>query len=49
MASLLVIDDDRTVLLLVKKAFADSDLEIHCASDAEAGMAALREYKPDVL
>jgi nitrogen regulation protein NR(I) len=49
MASLLVIDDDRTVLLLVKKAFADSDLEIHCASDAGAGMAALREHKPDVL
>jgi nitrogen regulation protein NR(I) len=49
MASLLVIDDDRTVLLLVKKAFADSDVEIHCASDAESGMAALREQKPDVL
>ena len=49
MASLLVIDDDRTVLLLVKKAFADSDLEIHCASDAQSGMAALREHKPDVL
>jgi len=49
MASLLVIDDDRTVLLLVKKAFADSDLEIHCASDAESGMVALREQKPDVL
>ena len=49
MASLLVIDDDRTVLLLLKKAFADSDLEIHCASDAESGMAALREHKPDVL
>ena len=49
MASLLVIDDDRTVLLLVKKAFADSDVEIHCASDAESGMAALREHKPDVL
>lgn len=49
MASLLVIDDDRTVLLLVKKAFADSDVEIHCASDAETGMAALREHKPDVL
>lgn len=49
MSSLLVIDDDRTVLLLVKKAFADSDLEIHCASDAESGMAALREHKPDVL
>jgi two-component system nitrogen regulation response regulator GlnG len=49
MASLLVIDDDRTVLLLVKKAFADSDVEIHCAGDAESGMAALREHKPDVL
>ena len=49
MASLLVIDDDRTVLLLVKKAFADSDVEIHTASDAESGMAALREHKPDVL
>jgi two-component system nitrogen regulation response regulator GlnG len=49
MASLLVIDDDRTVLLLVKKAFADSDVEIHCASDAASGMAALREHKPDVL
>ena len=49
MASLLVIDDDRTVLLLVKKAFADSDLEIHCASGADSGMAALREHKPDVL
>lgn len=49
MASLLVIDDDRTVLLLVKKAFADSDVEIHCASDAQSGMAALREHKPDVL
>jgi two-component system nitrogen regulation response regulator GlnG len=46
---LLVIDDDRTVLLLVKKAFADSDVEIHCASDAASGMAALREHKPDVL
>ena len=33
----------------MKKAFADSDLEIHCASDAQSGMAALREHKPDVL
>lgn len=49
MASLLVIDDDRTVLLLVKKAFADSEVEIHCANGADAGMAALREHKPDVL
>jgi two-component system nitrogen regulation response regulator GlnG len=49
MASLLVVDDDRTVLLLVKKAFKDSDLEVYTAGTAEEGMAALREHKPDVL
>jgi DNA-binding NtrC family response regulator len=49
MSSLLVIDDDRTVLLLVKKAFKDSDVEVHTASTAADGMEALREHKPDVL
>jgi len=49
MSSLLVIDDDRTVLLLVKKAFKDSDVDIHCASTAAEGMEALKEHKPDVL
>jgi two-component system nitrogen regulation response regulator GlnG len=49
MSSLLVIDDDRTVLLLVKKAFKESDVEIHTASTAPEGMQLLREHKPDVL
>jgi DNA-binding NtrC family response regulator len=49
MSSLLVIDDDRTVLLLVKKAFKDAEVEVHTASTAEEGMDALREHKPDVL
>lgn len=49
MASLLVIDDDRSVLLLVKKAFQDSDVEIHTAGTAALGMDALREHKPDAL
>ncbi|HEX6961467.1 MAG TPA: sigma-54 dependent transcriptional regulator [Lacipirellula sp.] len=49
MSSLLVIDDDRTVLLLVKKAFKDSDVEVHAASTAAEGIAALREHKPDAL
>ena len=49
MSSLLVIDDDRTVLLLVKKAFKDSDVEVYTASTASEGMDALREHKPDAL
>jgi len=49
MSSLLVIDDDRTVLLLVKKAFKDSDVDIHTAGTAAEGMEALKEHKPDVL
>src|SRR5688572_4371658 len=49
MASLLVIDDDRTVLLLVKRAFKDSDLVIHVAHNASEGMELLREQKPDAL
>jgi DNA-binding NtrC family response regulator len=49
MSNLLVIDDDRTVLLLVKKAFKDSEVEVITASNAADGMAALREQKPDAL
>ena len=49
MPSLLVIDDDRTVLLLVKKAFQEIDLEIHTANSASVGMEMLREHHPDAL
>ncbi len=36
-------------MLLVKKAFHDSDVEIHTAGNAAEGMNALREHKPDAL
>jgi DNA-binding NtrC family response regulator len=49
MPSLLVVDDDRTVLLLVKRAFKDSELVIHAAHNASEGMELLREHKPDAL
>jgi two-component system nitrogen regulation response regulator GlnG len=49
MASVLVIDDDRAVLLLVKRAFKDADLEVHTAHNAAEGMAALQEHRPDSL
>jgi two-component system nitrogen regulation response regulator GlnG len=49
MSSLLVIDDDRTVLLLVKKAFKDSEVEVHAATCAAEGMDLLRQQKPDAL
>ncbi len=49
MAKLLVIDDDRTVLRLVEKAFVDSELQIFTASEPESGMALLRKEVPDVL
>jgi DNA-binding NtrC family response regulator len=49
MPSLLVVDDDRTVLALFKRVFKDSDTELHVADNATEGMKMLRELKPDVL
>ncbi len=49
MPSLLVVDDDRSVLALFKRVFKDSDTQLHVADDATEGMKMLREVKPDVL
>jgi DNA-binding NtrC family response regulator len=49
MPSLLVIDDDRTVLALFKRVFKDADLTLHVADSATTGMKMLREVEPDVL
>ncbi len=49
MKKLLVIDDDRTVLRLVQKAFHDAPIEIFTASTADAGMRLIHEQRPDVL
>jgi two-component system nitrogen regulation response regulator GlnG len=49
MPSILVIDDDRTVLLLFKRVLKDAGLTIHVANNATEGMAMLHETHPDVL
>jgi len=49
MPTLLVIDDDRTVLLLIKKVFKDTEIEVHAAGNAADGRATLQESKPDVI
>jgi DNA-binding NtrC family response regulator len=49
MPSLLVIDDDRTVLALFKRVFKDAELTLHVADNATEGMKLLRDAEPDVL
>ena len=49
MNKLLVIDDDRTVLRLVQKAFKGAAVEILTAIAPDAGMKLIRDQRPDVL
>ncbi len=49
MSQVLVVDDDRTVLMLVEKALADDSVTIRKAGDAAAGFAALQDGHPDVV
>jgi two-component system nitrogen regulation response regulator GlnG len=49
MNKLLVIDDDRTVLRLVQKAFHDTTIEVLTCDSAEAGLGMIRHSAPDVL
>ena len=47
---ILVIDDDRTVLHLMKRIFRDADdVEIVTASSAREGLALAEEHRPDVV
>jgi nitrogen regulation protein NR(I) len=48
-ASILVIDDDRTVLRLVEKTFEETDIAVSTAATAEDGLSALARETPDVL
>ena len=48
MTKILAIDDDRTVLRLIEKAFEDSDAEVITVSTAEAGMPLLVDGDVDV-
>jgi two-component system nitrogen regulation response regulator GlnG len=49
MPAVLVIDDDRTVLGLVRRALRDMDVCVLTAGSAEEGLAAIHEHGPDAL
>jgi two-component system nitrogen regulation response regulator GlnG len=48
-ASILVIDDDRTVLRLIEKTFDGSDITVFTAATAEDGLSTLQRAAPEVL
>lgn len=48
-ASILVIDDDRTVLRLVEKTFDGSDITVFTAATAEDGLSSLQRCSPEAL
>jgi DNA-binding NtrC family response regulator len=48
-ASILVIDDDRTVLRLVEKTFEGTQIKVHTAATAEDGLSSLQRNSPDAL
>jgi DNA-binding NtrC family response regulator len=49
MAGLLVIDDDRSVVPLIRSACKQVAIEVIAADSAEEGLKLLRQHKPDVL
>jgi two-component system nitrogen regulation response regulator GlnG len=49
MATVLVVDDDRTVLKLVQKAFEGTDVQVLTAANAHDGLALIESHRPDVL
>jgi two-component system nitrogen regulation response regulator GlnG len=49
MSTLLVVDDDRTVLHLVTQAFTDSEVKVRTAATAAECLAAIQQSHPDVV
>jgi two-component system nitrogen regulation response regulator GlnG len=49
MPTVLIIDDDRSVLRLLIKALSESDVDVLTASSAEEGLAAIRTRLPDTV
>ena len=49
MPGVLVIDDDRSVVLVIRSACKDMEIDVHAAQSAEQGLSMLREVRPDVL
>jgi two-component system nitrogen regulation response regulator GlnG len=49
MSTLVVVDDDPTVLVVFRGAFKDSDVTVVTAETAAAGLAAVNRHRPDVI
>jgi len=49
METILVIDDDRTILEMIAAALEDEEVEVLTATDAEDGLARIRNDEPDVV
>ncbi|HWA97113.1 MAG TPA: sigma-54 dependent transcriptional regulator [Pirellulales bacterium] len=49
MASVLLVDDDRTVRHLISEAFDGSDIQVLAAKTADEGLAMLEKHDPDVV
>jgi DNA-binding NtrC family response regulator len=49
MPGVLVIDDDRSVVMVIRSACKLIDTEVHSAHSAEQGLSMLKEVRPDVL
>ncbi len=49
MMKLLVVDDDRSVLRLVEKTFAETEITVLAATNAKDGVALISKDQPDVL
>jgi DNA-binding response OmpR family regulator len=49
MPSLLVIDDDPAILLVFRRAFADSEVCLRTAATAREGLGAVARHRPDVV
>jgi len=49
MPNILVVDDDRSVVHLIKAAFKGASVDVHAAATAQEGLKLLRSHKPDVV
>jgi len=46
---ILVVEDDRILLKLIKKSLAKENFEVHCANNGEKGLAMAEKLIPEIL
>jgi CheY-like chemotaxis protein len=49
MAKILVVDDDKSIVMLIEHILTQAGLDVRAAYDGREGLAAAREEKPDVI